>query len=96
MEQAYRTAFPRDPILDGLERIAKDPAFIDLGVIRNFLTHRAVPARALGASMGPSAKPDMTTIPRLNIQVECPHHVLATIAGGKAFTFGARGYAKIR
>jgi hypothetical protein len=70
MEGAYRTAFPRDPILDELERIAKDPAFVDLGVIRNFLTHRAVPARAVGASMGPSAKPDKTTIPRLKITVD--------------------------
>jgi hypothetical protein len=65
MQQAYRKAFPNDPILDALKTIADDAAFKELGNIRNILTHRAVGGRALMATTGPTpAPPD--SIPRLN------------------------------
>jgi hypothetical protein len=63
--EAYRRAFPADPILSVLENMAKDTALIKLRTIRNILTHRGVGGRALMATTGPSDR-----IPRLNISLD--------------------------
>ena len=66
--EAYRKAFPADPILSVLENMAKDTALIELRTIRNILTHRGVGGRALMATTGPPASSDR--IPRLNIPLD--------------------------
>jgi hypothetical protein len=66
MRAAYRSAFPADPLLNVLDKIAKDSTFEELRDIRNILTHRAVGARSFGVSVGPST----ATIYRLNISLD--------------------------
>ena len=66
MLRAYGKAFQTDPILSELEKIWNDTE--ELRDIRNILTHRAVGARDLMATTGPSAPPDR--IPRLNISLD--------------------------
>jgi hypothetical protein len=66
MLRAYGKAFPTDPILSELEKIWNDTE--ELRDIRNILTHRAVGARDLMATTGPSAPSDR--IPRLNISLD--------------------------
>jgi hypothetical protein len=68
MLEAYRKAFPGDPILNVLQTIVNDPAFRELKNIRHILTHRAVGGRALSATTGPPGPPD--EIPRLNIYLD--------------------------
>jgi hypothetical protein len=68
MQEAYRKAFPGDPILNVLQTIVNDPAFIELTNVRHILTHRAVGGRALSATTGPSAPPDRVL--RLNISLD--------------------------
>ncbi len=66
MLRAYGKAFPTDPILSELEKIWNDTE--ELRDIRNILTHRAVGARDLMATTGPSAPSDR--ISRLNISLD--------------------------
>jgi hypothetical protein len=66
MLRAYGKAFPTDPILSELEKIWNDTE--ELRNIRNILTHRAVGARDLMATTGPSAPSDR--ISRLNISLD--------------------------
>lgn len=66
MLRAYAKAFPTDPILSELEKIWNDTE--ELRDIRNILTHRAVGARDLMATTGPSAPSDR--ISRLNISLD--------------------------
>jgi hypothetical protein len=50
----YAEAFPSDPVLASFKDYLDDPARRDLSLLRNVLTHRAVPPRAYGVSVGQS------------------------------------------
>ena len=68
MRKAYGAAFPGDPLLNVLEQIEKQME--DFRVIRNILTHRAVPSRTFKVSSG-SSGPDSAWFPRLlNLQID--------------------------
>jgi hypothetical protein len=71
--KAYLQSFPGDPFVSVLDAIIEDQAFKELRDIRNVLTHRAAPPRALGLAVGAGA-----SIPR----ARTAHHISIEINAG--------------
>ena len=59
---AFREAFPNDPINDVMAAITQDAAFTEWREIRNVLTHRAAPGRTFFVSFGGDQLPDQWKI----------------------------------
>ena len=55
--EAYRRAFPTDPILDVHTALFADPAYQRLREMRNVLTHRTSPGRRIFVSVGSDDSP---------------------------------------
>ena len=69
--RAYASAFNGDPIVDHFLAYWSDPARQDLDVIRNMLTHRAVPPRALRLTVGGGSPPKpAATDTRLDLELD--------------------------
>jgi hypothetical protein len=49
---AYRVAFPSDPIIGVFTSIVEDPAYKELQEVRNILTHRTAPGRTFFVTVG--------------------------------------------
>ena len=69
--RAYASAFNGDPIIDHFLAYWSDPARQDLDVIRNMLTHRAVPPRAFRLTLGGGSQPKpAAAVTRLMLELD--------------------------
>ncbi len=55
---SYRAAFPNHAVVDALEGVTQDPAYLELRDIRNVLSHRSAPGRTIHVAIGDEPAPD--------------------------------------
>jgi hypothetical protein len=68
--KSYRSAFTNDPFTAELQKILNDGSFQELRDLRNFLTHRAVPARHFSLVISGSGSKPTAELGRINIGLD--------------------------